>query len=738
MLIKGGYVELNHCKFRYKFKQILIYTIFFVFFLGSCGIKPIGIDTVKADSSSFEIRTNIDGNMVPIKSYSASEMKSLNQVSQVYSSIDYVPNPNIILGKGILLRDLLADANINLSDVQSLKLYSTDGWSHTYSMSYLFGTQRSYYPNIVTKWNKKAAKLPAFLSGSEKNKRAVEPMFALQSYQERFGSEKNWDKLNRDQGTWFFFGQTSISEKTYVNFGKYINKMDITLKNKTPLINVSTPETGKKYSPGESINLSGTAKNLTGVTFQVNNPEGKTIINSTKLEINNDSFATNFKLPSNAVEGEYTIILQAKALKSYTKKFNFKVSKDDSKDNNNGKGDSGDDSNTSNNGNKGLPADTLTIKVGYYGGPYYVKKVYKVKDLEALPQVSQTYTFIDNMPSVVVDSATGVKLTDILSNAGIDLNSIEEFHFYCTDVKVGWYQSLPKSYLLDTTRYYYPNLPDHWDRDSESASAGATKDAVKVDTMIALEDNWKRFGTGPDFTNMQTDTRFRLVFGQTDTSTHNASRSAKWIHSIEVMLGGMAPTGVKLNQNIANIKVGSTFSLKANVSGDKSADKRVTWSSSNENVAKVDSNGQVKIVGKGTASITVTTKVGGKTAVCVINASNKSEGKSLAGTGSKKNGSKDGKKDGSKENNKNGSKEPGLNRLASKSTGGGVAEEVSENQLESGSQPWRVVEMSEDAAPLQLKKEDNSSSIYVGGVFVLLLLVGSIKKYTEYIKEVVN
>jgi hypothetical protein len=189
----------------------------------------------------------------------------------------------------------------------------------------------------------------------------------------------------------------------------------------------------------------------------------------------------------------------------------------------------------------GLAADSLTLTVGYFGGPYYEKAVFTAEELAALPQFEQAYTFIDNMPAVVLESARGPRLLDILAEAGIDPASVEAFHFYCTDVEDSWYVSIPKPYLLDTERYYYPRLPELWDYDTGGAPAEAQEGAVAVPVIIALADDFRRFGTEPDFTRLTASTRFRLVFGQTDTETPNASRSAKWIHTIQVMLGGMPP-----------------------------------------------------------------------------------------------------------------------------------------------------------------------------------------------------
>ena len=210
--------------------------------------------------------------------------------------------------------------------------------------------------------------------------------------------------------------------------------------------------------------------------------------------------------------------------------------------------------------NEGLKADTLTITVGYYGGTYYTKKVFNLAELQALPHVKQVYSYLDNMPAVCLDSAVGVRLTDIMDAAGIDVNSIQSFNFYCTDVARTWYMSTTKEYLLDTERFYYPNLPEHWDYDEAVATAGATADKVPVDTIIAWQDNWRRFATKADFDQMTDSTRFRLLFGQSDVKTPTGSRSAKWIHTIAVTLGGTPPAGITLDASALQLEVGSEIS----------------------------------------------------------------------------------------------------------------------------------------------------------------------------------
>lgn len=381
------------------------------------------------------------------------------------------------------------------------------------------------------------------------------------------------------------------------------------------------------------------------------------------------------------------------------------------------------------------PANSLAINVGYYGGPYYPKKVYTLSDLEALPQVEQAYTFIDAMPAVVIDSAKGVKLTDLLADAGIDVNSVEGFNFYATDVKKSWYESLTKPYLLDTTRYYYPNLPTHWDFETQSAIPGAVYGAVRVETIIALHDNWKRFATASDFSVRDTSTRYRLLFGQTDISTRNASRSVKWVHAIDVLLGGTSPTGVTLSQDLANIEVGSTVQLTATIlPPQESTDKRLIWSSSDTSVATVNRSGLVRVVGPGTAVITVTTYVGKLTANCIVNGPEQGDvGQLVAsiGAGPQNNGVPD-DPDGSP------APETAWQYLTDKETAAAVAKTTAVSAVsagQSGSQPWRVFEMSAGAVPLQQRKERNRMDVYAAVLSALLFLFGSGIKYRECARE---
>ena len=76
--------------------------------------------------------------------------------------------------------------------------------------------------------------------------------------------------------------------------------------------------------------------------------------------------------------------------------------------------------------------------------------------------------------------------------------------------------------------------------------------------------------------------------------------------------------GVSLNNATLDLSTGDTANLVATIDPDNATDKSVTWTSSNENVAKVNAVGKVTAQGVGTARITATTTDGGYTAYCMV------------------------------------------------------------------------------------------------------------------------
>jgi N-acetylmuramoyl-L-alanine amidase/uncharacterized protein YjdB len=89
--------------------------------------------------------------------------------------------------------------------------------------------------------------------------------------------------------------------------------------------------------------------------------------------------------------------------------------------------------------------------------------------------------------------------------------------------------------------------------------------------------------------------------------------------AVVVSEDAVGPDEIVLDTASLEMRVGDIEPLKAELSPDDITDSSVTWRSSNDNVATVDSSGNVKAVKAGTATITCTSPANGNaTAACTI------------------------------------------------------------------------------------------------------------------------
>jgi alpha-tubulin suppressor-like RCC1 family protein len=103
------------------------------------------------------------------------------------------------------------------------------------------------------------------------------------------------------------------------------------------------------------------------------------------------------------------------------------------------------------------------------------------------------------------------------------------------------------------------------------------------------------------------------VFEEIPFTVANAAQN------ITVSAGSVGVTGVTLNETEIPLLIDTTVALIATVHPENATNKAVKWSSSDESVAIVGNNGVVRAVSnKGTATITVRTVDGDKTATCII------------------------------------------------------------------------------------------------------------------------
>ncbi len=176
----------------------------------------------------------------------------------------------------------------------------------------------------------------------------------------------------------------------------------------------------------------------------------------------------------------------------------------------------------------GTPATSLTVKLNDT-----TLATYSSSDLENMTQVTQGFSSIDSMPAPCMTAAQGVKVADILTRAGLDVNSVQNITFKSTD---GYAMSLTKQYLLDTNRYYYPNITSYWDSDNKCTYGAALNGGVQVDPILALKSYYKRFVVVPEFDLMDNKYSLRLCFGQDPNNITDitSSKFAKYVNEINV------------------------------------------------------------------------------------------------------------------------------------------------------------------------------------------------------------
>ena len=103
----------------------------------------------------------------------------------------------------------------------------------------------------------------------------------------------------------------------------------------------------------------------------------------------------------------------------------------------------------------------------------------------------------------------------------------------------------------------------------------------------------------------------------TVTASNNSGSDSKELSITISAATSVSVTGVTLNKTELTLTEGNNETLTATVQPDNATNKNVTWSSNNLEVATVE-NGTVTAKAAGTATITVTTEDGNKTATCAV------------------------------------------------------------------------------------------------------------------------
>ncbi|MCR5450744.1 MAG: Ig-like domain-containing protein [Solobacterium sp.] len=139
---------------------------------------------------------------------------------------------------------------------------------------------------------------------------------------------------------------------------------------------------------------------------------------------------------------------------------------------------------------------------------------------------------------------------------------------------------------------------------------------ITISSQSELDEDSNYFFTEEDLSGLSADTVYRFVIRAEGINQHITD--AGYIGALNVGPQPVRVTSVTISEEAANLCVGTTIDLDAEIKPDNAENKNVTWSSSDETVATVDQNGLVTALTEGTAVITVKTEDRGYTAQCTV------------------------------------------------------------------------------------------------------------------------
>lgn len=214
-----------------------------------------------------------------------------------------------------------------------------------------------------------------------------------------------------------------------------------------------------------------------------------------------------------------------------------------------------------------------------------------------------TFSCINNVPSVLVpDSVT----------------SIDKYTFFLNDGPVVYYSSKNTAMKEFAEQYGGTNyLKDYKEFALDKTSMNIeVEEEYTLTSNLNSEDVIEKCTWSTSNKNVATVDQNGKVTGINNGTTTITMTTENGLTASCKVVVGAEPENVTLNKTALVLNLGVNYTLKTTLTPSNSA-TFYTWTSSDENVATVSDSGKIITVGKGTATITVTT-ANGKTASCEV------------------------------------------------------------------------------------------------------------------------
>lgn len=528
---------------RARGRHIVSVVLAFVLVTGGTGLYSVDISYAGVPKS-FMIRVLVGETVVSEKAYTDAELRQLTQTRQAFSGIDEEGLPCTVSAEGVLLTEYVASQGITEGEISRVTIYAPDKWQRSFINNYLYGVKRYRYPHMAEAWR--------IENGEDAEKTADNGVSDGDG--QANGSDN--DNSNVENGT---AGGEADSIEPGAQEPEQTQSGTVSAQSvQSTVVDVDTAALRKsgatqvypmlalrsftsEVNDAEQYDALGTSEGYRFCFGQLNPTDGAYMMygyNLTGMDITisaagdfarsvglEDKTGLKTRTPGGAdsagnvnVEGPYEDKLTGESVLK-------------------------------------LP-DGLTVQIGYFGTDYYTIKKFSFEELAAMPLIRQAYSGRSSSGKTGTLTAIGIRLVDVVTAAGVDINSVEKFGFYREDASVQEITSAgvtaSSSWLIDMNRYYYPNMTNVID--FTTGKSGAALNSVRTDTLIALKDYWDENSAVPDFFKMDGTRRFRLVYGQSTPRSDNLSKSMPWIGTIRIQLYG-SPS----DENWLDDYIGKTF-----------------------------------------------------------------------------------------------------------------------------------------------------------------------------------
>lgn len=483
-------------------RKIVAFLAIFALLVGILGVVNPGAAVAKTgDSSSatevvLTIKVNVNGKTTTAAEFTKNELQQMPQQQRVYSSVDSMPAPLFTATKGVMLKDLLTAAGIDLKNVQGFEFRSSDNYLTSLTKQYLFDTPRYYFPKIKECWDKSSTLDNIKLKpGVEDGKIPVEPILALLSYQARFNDGPEWEKIDDKNAIRLCFGQKDSQELTNNKFAKWLEEIEVKLLESSELIApILTADTASTF--GSSVEITFMDDNAWRNAITEVNVEGNVLDSDQyskaegKITIDAGVFAA---------AGTYNIVIKADG---YQDAAVAQVI---------------------------APATVVEPDLIITGSKVAQVMEYAVADLQGLekdtswpPTATDKKPVIRNKYSAVGKglkrdrySTEGVRVKYLLEQAGVQ-SGYGKITFYSSD---GWETELTEE-EINEKRYYFP--------------VDLAGEAVPIEPILAYQSRKWSDQEEPDFNQMKAEEPLRLFLGQKTADEVNTNKFAKMVVKMEV------------------------------------------------------------------------------------------------------------------------------------------------------------------------------------------------------------